>query len=102
MNFYSGFLDSTFNPKEEAFEKEHKAERDSLIASGKQEFFADNYLFIKYADDVKNMRAPFHLLIDHLDYIVKLVGIDYGRQWAAILTASVFRHRNWMMLRHIR
>src|SRR4029078_8244546 len=32
LNFYSGFLDSTFNPKEAAFEKRHKAERDSLIA----------------------------------------------------------------------
>ncbi len=77
LNFYSGFLDSTFNPKEEAFEKEHKAEKDSLIATGKQEFFADNYLFIKYADEVKSMRAPFHLLLDHLDYIVKLVGVDH-------------------------
>jgi membrane dipeptidase len=77
LNFYSGFLDSTFNPKEEAFEKEHKAERDSLIASGKQEFFADNYLFLKYADEVSSMRAPFHLLLDHLDYVVKLVGVDH-------------------------
>jgi membrane dipeptidase len=77
LNFYSGFLDSAFNPKEQAFEKEHKAEKDSLIAAGKQEFFADNYLFLKYAGEVKNMRAPFHLLLDHLDYIVKLVGVDY-------------------------
>ena len=23
------------------------------------------------------MRAPFQLLMDHLDYIVKLVGVDY-------------------------
>lgn len=77
LNFYSGFLDSSFNPKEEAFEKAHKAERDSLITAGKQEFFADNYLFLKYADEVKSLRAPFHLLLDHLDYIVKLVGVDY-------------------------
>ncbi len=77
LNFYSGFLDSTFNPKEEAFEKEHKAEKDSLMNAGKQEFFADNFLFLKYADEVKNMRAPFHLLMDHLNYIVKLVGVDY-------------------------
>jgi membrane dipeptidase len=77
LNFYSGFLDSTFNPKEEAFTKEHKAERDSLIAAGKEEFFADNFLFTEYADQVKNMRAPFHLLLDHLDYIVKLVGVDH-------------------------
>jgi membrane dipeptidase len=77
LNFYSGFLDSTFNPKEQAFEKEHKAEKDSLMKAGKPEFFADNYLFLKYADEVKDMRAPFHLIFDHLDYIVKLVGVDY-------------------------
>lgn len=77
LNFYSGFLDSTFDAKEKAFEVRHKAEKDSLIAAGKQEFFADNFLFLKYADEVKNMRAPFHLLFDHLDYIVKLVGVDY-------------------------
>ena len=77
LNFYSGFLDSTFNPKEEAFEKRHKAEKDSLMQAGKQEFFAANFLFLKYADEVKSMRAPFHLLMDHLDYIVKLVGVDY-------------------------
>jgi membrane dipeptidase len=77
LNFYSGFLDSTFPAKEIAFEKNHKAEKDSLMQTGKQEFFADNYLFLKYADEVKNMRAPFHLLLDHLDYIVKLVGVDY-------------------------
>ena len=77
LNFYSGFLDSTFPAKESAFEKKHKAEKDSLMAAGKQEFFADNYLFLKYADEVANMRAPFHLLLDHLDYIVKLVGVDY-------------------------
>jgi membrane dipeptidase len=77
LNFYSGFLDSTFDAKEKAFEARHKAEKDSLMATGKQEFFADNFLFLKYADEVKTMRAPFHLLFDHLDYIVKLVGVDY-------------------------
>lgn len=77
LNFYSGFLDSSFSSKEAAFEKEHKTEKDSLMKAGKQEFFADNYLFTKYANEVSDMRAPFHLLLDHLDYIVKLVGVDY-------------------------
>jgi len=77
LNFYSGFLDSTFDAKEKAFTARHKAEKDSLMATGKQEFFADNYLFLKYANEVTGMRAPFHLLLDHLDYIVKLVGVDY-------------------------
>ena len=55
----------------------HKAEKDSLVATGKHEFFAYNYLFTKYANEVSDLRAPFHLLFDHLDYIVKLVGVDY-------------------------
>ena len=76
LNFYSGFLDSTFDAKEKAFEARHKTEKDSLVQAGKQEFFTDNYLFLKYADEVKDMRAPFHLLLDHLN-IVKLVGVDY-------------------------
>lgn len=77
INFYSGFLDSTFDAKEKAFEARHKAEKDSLVATGKQEFYAWNFLFTKYADEVRNMRAPFKLVIDHIDYIAKLVGVDY-------------------------
>jgi len=77
LNFFSGFLDSTFSPKEKVFTARHKAEKDSLMAAGKPEFFADNYLFLKYASEVADMRAPFHLLLDHLDYIVKLVGVDH-------------------------
>lgn len=77
INFYSGFLDSTFDAKEKAFEVRHKAEKDSLVAAGKQEFYAWNFLFTKYSDEVRNMRAPFKLVIDHIDYIAKLVGVDY-------------------------
>src|SRR6478752_5015807 len=77
INFYSGFLDSTFDAKEKAFAVRHKAEKDSLMKAGKNEFFAENALFIKYADEVTNMRASFNLVIDHIDYIAKLVGVDY-------------------------
>ena len=31
LNFYSGFLDSTLPQKKQVFEKEHKAEKDSLL-----------------------------------------------------------------------
>jgi membrane dipeptidase len=77
INFYSGFLDSTFDAKEKAFAVRHKTEKDSLMRAGKNEFFADNALFTKYADEVTNMRAPFQLVIDHIDYIAKLVGVDH-------------------------
>lgn len=77
INFYSGFLDSSFNAKEKAFEKRHQAEKDSLMKAGKNEFFAENTLFTKYANEVRDMRAPFKLVIDHIDHIAKLVGVDY-------------------------
>ena len=77
INFYSGFLDSTFDKKEKAFEARHAAEKDSLMKTGKNEFFADNALFTKYANEVRDMRASFQLVIDHIDYIKKLVGADY-------------------------
>ncbi len=77
LNFYSGFLDSNFEKRNNAFLEKHKAERDSLIKSGKEQFFADDYLFSKYKDEVNAIRAPFSLLFDHLDYIVKLIGVDH-------------------------
>jgi membrane dipeptidase len=35
------------------------------------------YISRKYKNEYEQMRAPFSLLLDHIDYIVKLVGVDY-------------------------
>jgi len=77
VNFFSGFLDSTYNTKKAVFAKKHQAELDSLLKINPEHYFADDYLFTKYPDEVKAMRAPFDLVITHIDYIVKLVGVDY-------------------------
>ncbi len=77
LNFYSGFLDSNYEKKNAAFDARHKAERDSVLKTVSDPFFADDYLFNKYKDEVQQMRAPFSLLLDHLDYIVKLIGVDH-------------------------
>jgi membrane dipeptidase len=36
-----------------------------------------DYLYKKYATETEIMRPPLSKLIDHIDYIVKLVGVDY-------------------------
>ncbi|WP_276479611.1 dipeptidase [Paraflavitalea pollutisoli] len=77
LNFFSGFVDSGFAARNRVFNARHKAERDSLRKTVTDPYFTDNYLFQKYADEVKDLRPPLSLLIDHLDYIVKLVGADY-------------------------
>jgi membrane dipeptidase len=77
LNFYSGFLDSTFEARSDAFTAIHKSEMDSLKKINPEPYFMQFYLFEKYPDEVKSLRPPFSLLLDHLDYIVKLVGVDY-------------------------
>jgi membrane dipeptidase len=35
------------------------------------------YLFEKYPEEVKALRPPLSLLLDHLDYVVRLIGVDH-------------------------
>jgi membrane dipeptidase len=77
LNFYSAFVDSNFEKHNIAFLKEHKTEYDSLVKEGKNEFFALDHLSSQYKTETDQFRPPMSKLIDHLDYIVKLVGVDY-------------------------
>ena len=77
VNFFSGFVDSTFMPRAEAFNKRHQAERDSILKTVSDPYFADTYLFTKYREEVEALRPPLSMLIDHIDYMVKLAGVDH-------------------------
>ncbi len=77
VNFNPGFIDSSFDKKEMTFKKTHIAEYDSLIKTGMQDFYAMDQLFYKHADEAKAIRPPLSNLIDHIEYIIKLVGVDY-------------------------
>lgn len=77
LNFFSGFVDSAFQQRDDAFKEKHKAERDTLLTLSPEPYFADSYLAEKYADEMNAIRPPLSLLIDHVDYIVKLIGIDH-------------------------
>lgn len=77
INFNPGFIDSSFDRKETAFFKRHKAESDSLTKAGMEEWYMMDYLFKKYDAEAELMRPPLSMLIDHFEYIIKLVGVDY-------------------------
>jgi membrane dipeptidase len=77
LNFYSGFVDSTFEMRSDAFTAKHKVEMDSMLKINPEPYFMQVYLFEKYPDEVKGLRPPLSLLMDHLDYIVKLIGVDH-------------------------
>ena len=77
LNFFSGFLDSAFEKRSDAFTTKHKTETDSLLKLNPEPYFMEVYLFEKYPEEVKALRPPLSLLLDHLDYIVNLIGVDH-------------------------
>ncbi|MFZ4543591.1 MAG: dipeptidase [Saprospiraceae bacterium] len=77
INFYSGFLDNDYFKNRKAFKAKHAAEADSLSKTGLTEEQRDNIIDDKYRTEVDQLRAPFSLLMQHLEYVIKLVGIDY-------------------------
>lgn len=77
INFFSGFLDSNYEKRNAAFAIKHKAEKDSLRKINPEPYYADEVLYEKYPAEVEGIRAPLSLVIDHIDYIVKMIGIDH-------------------------
>lgn len=78
LNFNPGFIDSSFGTKEKWFLQKHAAEMDSLLKTGMGDFYSMDYLYQKYKEEANEMRPLLSLLIDHIDYIVKLVGVDFA------------------------
>jgi membrane dipeptidase len=77
LNFFSGFVDSNFNRKNNAFRNEHRAEIDSLIATGMQSEYAMGIITNKYKAESDKIKPDIEVLMQHFDHIVKLAGIDH-------------------------
>jgi membrane dipeptidase len=48
-----------------------------LLKSNPSDFYANLYLHEKYKDEIDGVRPSLTLLIDHLDHIVKLIGVNH-------------------------
>jgi membrane dipeptidase len=77
LNFYSGFVDSNYEKKQKLFHASHKKEIDSLKALGKPIYEIDEWLAKTYTSEAAALRPTLNQLLDHLDYIVKLIGVDH-------------------------
>src|SRR5690348_99392 len=77
INFYSAFVDSNFATREKKFITEHKNEFDSLLKINTNKDDALQILFNKYPAETYNIRPALSALIDQIDYMVKLAGIDH-------------------------
>jgi len=77
INFYSGFIDSNYMKRITAFMTRHRQEYDSLVALKLPDYEINAFFSKKYPQEAAALRPPLSLLIDHIDYILKLVGADY-------------------------
>ena len=77
VNFYSGFLDSNYNSRMSRFLQRHKTELDSLNAAKAPQYAVNAFMSRKYPAESDSLRAPLSLLMDHIDYIVRLIGTDH-------------------------
>lgn len=77
LNFYSGFIDSTYEGKHAAFMARHKPQFDSLRVIYKDYDLASIRLNELNKTEADQLRPPLSMLIKHIDYMVKLMGVDH-------------------------
>lgn len=80
INFFNGYLDPEYNEQEKELTRELKSLRDSL----KEKYKGDEAKFwTEYKPILEKKKAelikpvPLDKLIDHIDYAVKVAGIDH-------------------------
>jgi len=80
VNFYSGFVDENFREAMEAQDKDDKAAVNKYIDSLKAQNKPVNYIEVDRIERewmAKIPRPPFKSLIDHIDHIAKVAGVDH-------------------------
>lgn len=77
VNFYSGFIDPEYMRRKAALIEKYKPETDSLKTAGMTSYGIDEWLAKKYAAEFEAIRPTLDQLIDHIDHIVKVTGIDH-------------------------
>ncbi|WAC40613.1 dipeptidase [Pedobacter sp. SL55] len=76
INFYSGFLDPTYSAKQQNFLIKHKPELKELSDKYGRSKAIDT-LIAKYQSEADENRPRIDRVIDHIDYVVKLIGVDH-------------------------
>jgi membrane dipeptidase len=77
LNFYSGFIDSNYNARLAIFNKAHQAEKDSLKNLKMAEWEIEEWLNKEYPKEAEHLRPPLSFMLDHIDHIVRLIGVDH-------------------------
>jgi membrane dipeptidase len=78
INFNPGFIDSTYTKKEQAMLNQNKSKVDSLAKTiTNTGFIKDQYTAELLKSEYEPFRPSLKTLIDHFDYVAKLIGVDH-------------------------
>jgi membrane dipeptidase len=78
VNFAPWFIDSTFGGKEERMRERNKTAIDRFRGTLTGDEFIKDMLVAEYLKpQYDSIRPPLSLLIDHIDYMVRLIGADH-------------------------
>lgn len=77
LNFYSGFLESGSQKEIEELEPLMEKELATLLQKGVSYKEANEKVHQRYADRIKAITPAFHVLFDHMEHIIDLIGVDH-------------------------
>jgi len=77
VNFYSGFIDSTYSARYKTYDQKYGAEIDSLGSAYANSWYGEMEHFSLHPEEMNALRPPLSALVDHIDYIAKRVGIEH-------------------------
>jgi membrane dipeptidase len=77
LNFYSGFVDSNYAKRKDAFLARHQQEVDSVKRLNWANYEIEEWIAKKYTAEAESIRPELSQLLEHLDYIVKMIGVDH-------------------------
>lgn len=77
VNFYAGFIDSTYEEKASKLRQRDSELVDSLIRTGLPANAARTMVAKTLESAYMAIRPPLSVLLDHIDHIVKIAGINH-------------------------
>jgi membrane dipeptidase len=77
LNFYAGFLDSSYNRNKAGFLSKHQFIVDSLLQQKLAADEIDSYLSKRFPEEAEALRPSMNVLLDHLDYVVRMIGVEH-------------------------
>ncbi|MFA6467323.1 MAG: dipeptidase [Bacteroidota bacterium] len=77
VNFYSEFIDRNYSSRIRAVKERHSRLGDSILQTSSNKWEAERVIESALYHEYQDARPSLSQLVDHIDYIVKMVGADF-------------------------